>query len=574
MIATMATKDNTPGLFSRVANFVRSPSATTVAATKLAASQGAENSAQAIKRVLARKAHNDAVRKREFAQLRKLRQVSGEEAVRMVARDSFFLESSGFSVLEERASTLKKIDEIEAQMSKQWWKNRQDNAAPIEPQPAPAVTALMPDHDNLSEIETRNSFAATLPTDLGMAGSGATTTFGSGASHLSDGPGPVTDLMNDRAQARQFELTGNSAFSISKMVSIEMGQAVSDPVLEDAAIRFANGDDAGAENALLDAMRAKDAEPEAHDTWAAALFDLYRGTGQQQSFDRFALEYAQRFDRTAPVWFSTPERLGAGQDARSGAGAGALLGPRGPWICPPQLDLTTVSQLRAVLRLASEPAQLDWRALDSIAADALVPLAAVLALCCEQPLLLQMQGEGVLSELLRVHTPVGNSQVEPVWWKLRLDLLRILGLQAEFELVAMDYCITYEVSPPSWSPAKSQRHARHRRHDDDVHQSDDQPVTVRHGAETSVALSGELNGDVSKLLTTLEYRCSQSAELLVSCEHLIRVDFAAAGSILNWVTNCHSQGTQVEFFQTPRLVGAFFNLVGINEHAKIMVRAN
>jgi len=60
----------------------------------------------------------------------------------------------------------------------------------------------------------------------------------------------------------------------------------------------------------------------------------------------------------------------------------------------------------------------------------------------------------------------------------------------------------------------------------------------------------------------------------VSCEHLIRVDFAAAGSILNWVTNCHSQGTQVEFFQTPRLVGAFFNLVGINEHAKIMVRAN
>ncbi|PIW07185.1 MAG: hypothetical protein COW39_14325, partial [Comamonadaceae bacterium CG17_big_fil_post_rev_8_21_14_2_50_60_13] len=121
MIATMATKDNTPGLFSRVANFVRSPSATTAAADKLASSQSAENSTQAIKRVLARKAHNDAVRKREFAQLRKLRQASSEEAVKMVGRDSFFLESSGFSVLEERASTLKKIDEIEAQMSKQWW---------------------------------------------------------------------------------------------------------------------------------------------------------------------------------------------------------------------------------------------------------------------------------------------------------------------------------------------------------------------------------------------------------------------------------------------------------------------
>jgi len=569
MIATMATKDNTPGLFSRVANFVRSPSATTAAADKLASSQSAENSTQAIKRVLARKAHNDAVRKREFAQLRKLRQASSEEAVKMVGRDSFFLESSGFSVLEERASTLKKIDEIEAQMSKQWWKNRQDNVAPTEPQPAPAVTSLMPDHDNLSEVETRNSFAATLPTDLGMAGSGASTNFGSGESRFTGRPGPVTDLMNDRAQARQFELTGNSAFSISKMVSIEMGQAVSDPVLEDAAIRFANGDDAGAETVLLDAMRAKDAEPEARDTWAAALFDLYRGTGQQQSFDRFALEYAQRFDRTAPVWFSTPEQLGAGQDAGSGAGVGP--GPRGPWICPPQLDLAAAGQLRAVLRLGREAAELDFRAIESIAPDALVPLAAVLALCCEQPLQLRLQGEAVLGELLRVQTPAGNSRVEPVWWRLRLDLLRILGQQADFELVAMDYCITYEVSPPSWMPAKCERHAAHR-HGGHAQPHDAEPVTQRHAPEATVALSGELIGDASALLQGLG--SSSGADLLVSCEHLIRVDFAAAGSILNWVTNCHSQGQQIEFFQAPRLVGAFFSLVGINEHAKIMVRAN
>jgi len=559
----MATKDNTPGLFSRVANFVRSPSA----ADKLAAPPSAENSAQAIKRVLARKTHNDAIRKREFARLRKLRQASSDDAIKLVERESFFLESSGFSTLEEKASTLKKIDEIEAQMSKQWWKNRQEAVAPEQTQIAPVLTTLISEPDNLSEVETRNSFAATLPTDLGEAGSGISTALGAGASRFGSKPGPVDAPSGQhRAQVRQFELTGNSVFSSSKMVSIEMGQAVSDPVLEDAAIRFANGDDAGAEAALLEAMRATDAEPEARDAWAAALFDLYRGTGQQQSFDRFALEYAQRFDRTAPLWYCTPEQLGTGSDAHGAARPPAR--PRGSWLCPAQLDVSTVNQLRAILQVGREPAELDWRALDSIAADALVPLAAVLALCCEQTLLLQMTGEGVLSELLRVQTPVGNARVEPVWWRLRLDLLRILGQQSDFELVAMDYCITYEVSPPSWLPAKSQRFAPPRA----AHQRE---APVRQTpVDADAALSGELIGDASVLLQALAGADARSGHLSVSCENLIRVDFAAAGSILNWVSNCHAQGKQIEFFQAPRLVGAFFNLVGINEHARIVVRAN
>ncbi len=548
----MVTKDNSPGLFARVASFVRSPVAAG-ADERFTPSQNTESSAQTIKRVLARKTHNDAVRKREFAQLRKLRQAGSDEAGALIARDSFFLETSGFSVLDEKASTLKKIDEIEAQMSKQWWKNRQQGAAAsAEPPAAPQPTVLMSDEDNQSEVETRNSFAATLPTDLSLAGAS-----------------PVEPARRvDPARVHQFELTGNSAFSNSKIVSIDMGQAATDPVLEDAAVRFANGDDAGAAAALLEAMRAANADADARDAWAAALFDLYRGTGQQDSFDRFALEYAQRFDRSAPVWFSTPQLLGGGHEGAGDAGVPA--GLRGPWTCPPVLTAAAVTQLRAALRGGGAPVQLDWRALKSIATDALVPLATVLALCCEQALVLQVQGEAVLGELLRAHTPVGNSRVESVWWKLRLDWLRILGQQPEFELVAMDYCITFEVSPPSWVAARSQRHAL--------------PATAVHieaielptgfDSATAVALTGELQGDVSATLRALSAQAPRGADVQVSCEQLIRVDFAAAGSILNWTSNAKAEGRQIEFFQAPRLVGAFFNLVGINEYARILVRAN
>ena len=59
------------------------------------------------------------VRRREFNKLRVLRmQETDPDAVQ---RPLFFL-TSVLLKSEERVSTLKKIDEIEAQMSMQWWK--------------------------------------------------------------------------------------------------------------------------------------------------------------------------------------------------------------------------------------------------------------------------------------------------------------------------------------------------------------------------------------------------------------------------------------------------------------------
>lgn len=59
------------------------------------------------------------VRRREFSKLRVLRLQQADPD--LVQRPPFFL-TSVFLKNEERVSTLKKIDEIEAQMSMQWWK--------------------------------------------------------------------------------------------------------------------------------------------------------------------------------------------------------------------------------------------------------------------------------------------------------------------------------------------------------------------------------------------------------------------------------------------------------------------
>jgi hypothetical protein len=59
------------------------------------------------------------IRKREFDKLRALRQNEMLDADRPKQR---FFHTSMLTDLSEKTSTIKKIDEIEAQMSMQWWK--------------------------------------------------------------------------------------------------------------------------------------------------------------------------------------------------------------------------------------------------------------------------------------------------------------------------------------------------------------------------------------------------------------------------------------------------------------------
>ena len=50
--------------------------------------------------------------------------------------------------------------------------------------------------------------------------------------------------------------------------------------------------------------------------------------------------------------------------------------------------------------------------------------------------------------------PTGVRDVDPVYWTLRLDALRLANRPDQFDEVAIDYCVTFEVSPPSWENSR------------------------------------------------------------------------------------------------------------------------
>jgi STAS domain len=570
----MATKDNPAGLLSKVAKFVRNPT-TNWSDLDNPPSTDAESgySKQALKDMIERKRQNDFVRKREFDQLRKLRNRDPGATVDVAGRPSFY-QSSIPSNLDERAHTLKKIDEIEAQMSKQWWKGKHVEGAQVQSNfPVSAKGA----GDDASAAE----FASTHP--------------GEGGSPPNVGDFAKTEVSN--ALGRELPpkkptapdtlapvFDGASGFSTSKLFAEELSDDASDPELEEAAIRFANGDNQGAENGLVEALKASGGSGEFAHLWLAALFDFYRATNQQAKFDSLALDFAAKVGRSAPAWMSMQDLLNAKVADEIERTRPQYLQSPAVWECPPALTLSAMGALHLALANAPSPWRIDWSHLQEIQPDALKTLATLFGTWCGQSVRLHFDGAASLDRALRAGTPSGNKSVNTLWWRLRMDGLRIMRMQDEFELVALDYCVTYEVSPPAWQDATCEYLVAGVQVTgpaplNSVPSLMDQAYTVPAGLEdvpaVVIELTGEILGDAAEALQRLESGRHQGVgRLVVSCAKLIRVDFSAAGSILNWVANREEEGCNVQFREVHRLVGAFFNVIGINEHAKVVLRSN
>ena len=333
-----------------------------------------------------------------------------------------------------------------------------------------------------------------------------------------------------------------------------------------------------------------------HDETWLALFDLYRATGQQEKFETAAIDFAGRFGRSAPQWLSIPEAVGRMHSRPTPLSPTAGAAQQAPnWTSPATLGSQTVVAMTVALGKAAQPWRLSWIKLTAIEEAAVESLTRVFTQWASQSVQLCFMGTDVLEEVLRNATPSGDRSVNPAWWKLRMEVLRVMHRPDEFELVALDYCVTYEVSPPSWDSARC---------DYKPLQADGSYVaghtivgepfrdslstmslggyTDSHAASLSqpmsniatVELAGQILGDSSDVLDLLDDKLMGADIMVISCARLIRIDFSSAGTLLNWVSTRQAEGRQVQFVDVHRLVAAFFNVIGVSEHARVIARTD
>jgi ABC-type transporter Mla MlaB component len=273
--------------------------------------------------------------------------------------------------------------------------------------------------------------------------------------------------------------------------------------------------------------------------------------------------------------------------AATGAGQ-----PLADWTAPAVFGTQTAAALNAALGRATQPYKLNWSKLTSIVEGAVDPLTRLFTQWAGQGMQLHFIGAEVLEKVLREATPSSDRGINPAWWKLRMEVLRVMHRPDEFELVALDYCVTYEVSPPSWDSARcdfkslqadgsvaSRNTIVGEAYRDSVVSSmmsygDSQMagLSSQLSSVATVELSGEILGDGKEALALLDAKLADADIMIISCARLMRIDFTAAGTLLNWVNAREGEGRQVQFSDVHRLVAAFFNVIGISEHARITIR--
>lgn len=569
----MSESKDTTSFFRKVVKFVANPS-TEWADVGVPANEARETeyAKGELKAMIERKRRNDFVRKREFDMLRKVRRegLTSEQLAALGGSSSRIDESDSRADSNAKAESgvKAKIDEIEQQMVGDSSYAAQATRRNSEFFNAPTVPAAMP---------------------LGASKLGAPSRFDEGGkveSVLADGDMPLTRapaFTGDAAAAMasfQFEDPGPDQSQNFVQTPVE---AEHDPELDEAVIAFANADFEQCEQALVGLIGHGGARSQHAETWLV-LFDLYRAIGQQPKFETLANEYARQFGWSAPQWFSMPKLVAEAVDEERPR-RGKIDGQVG-WVCPDYIDADAVAQLSSACLQMPLPWVFDWTALRGIDAEGCARLSELFRNWIGQALDMLWIGGDRLFGVLVDAAPNGVRDADPAYWRLRLDALRMTNRPDEFDGVAIDYCVTYEVSPPSWEPARCLA----RISDAGAITSSQQLSMVGDGATSyldsrpyeengpavqvgTVELSGQLVGDIGATLKVLDDELGSASMIHISCVRLIRVDFIAAGDLLNWVLARRAENRSVRFIEAHRMVALFFGAMGINEHAQVRVCA-
>lgn len=595
---------NGDGVFRRMVKMVAHPARELISRPPDAASsQFADVEKAELKAMIERKRRNDFVRKRELDMLRRIRRegLNAEQAQALSASSRIDDSDVKATLLPggPDRSVKAKIDAIERQMvgvagSAGARMPKGVTPPPMLNTPVPPPSAPVRQLATPAPIPTHNDDATRPMVDWQETGLPKT------GEQLPPGlpPGITVPVLHDTLPPPLEQTSGRPAspapvpapmvaapapaatpVSLEAVPDIEVSEISHDQELDEAVIAFANADFTLCERALRQLTGANGIRHGHNDTWLV-LFDFYRATGQQASFDTLTNDYVMQLQRSAPQWYSLPQLVAEATAApvRGHASEVQMVA----WVCPADLDVDGVAQLDSQTLQLPQPWALDWTRLAHLDADAAARLYRLMQGWARQPLQMRWLGTDRLFQVLQEAAPVGMRDADPAYWMTRMEALRLVNRPDQFDEVAIDYCVTYEVSPPSWEKTRCAV-----RLDDAGASTQAAPLSVISEAVTTLQelgegegsqslttleLSGQLSGDIGALLGVLDSRLGEAKLIHISCALLIRVDFIAAGDLLNWVIAKRAEGRQIRFTDVHRLVALMFRAMGIIEHAPVQLR--
>lgn len=315
------------------------------------------------------------------------------------------------------------------------------------------------------------------------------------------------------------------------------------PAVEEIAILYANGQSAVAQQ-LLTAAVAAGHGGERTAWWM--LFDLYQASGQQDAFDNLSIDYASTFETSPPSWQAP---LAAAPGWAGLTPTESFSGVLGPHIAP-QLDrLRQLAAGHPVLRL-------EFTRVAAVNADGAALLLDTLRRLQQQQRELILVGAAALTAQLRAGLAIGRRDEGEAVWLLLLELLQLQQREKEFEQIGMDYCVTFEVSPPSFTPPHKVAMA---------------PAQHVSASPDRFMLPPIIEQQLGALLPAIRHYAEQYPALVFDCSRLTRIDYACAIELhaALQALGAGPEGRKIAFRDVNHLVTALLRLLGYANLARI-----
>ena len=327
--------------------------------------------------------------------------------------------------------------------------------------------------------------------------------------------------------------------------------------IEETAILFANGLIEPAEAGLRSAIQADQLGEAAQHGWLM-LFELLQQRGDRAGFDSLTIEYVLRFESSPPAWIDyrdEPDLGAVGRTTQTGSAPVIVL--------PEAVDEGVVKHLEQLKNHSQSHQSItldssNVRSFDPVGAELLLRVINAFKRASHELLL---QGADQLVTPLRAAVEAGRRDPSDAVWMLLLEVFRLLNRQHDFEETGIQYCITYEVSPPSWEPPPPNLKTRAA-----------VPQAVVPESVDGLSWRGTLRGEGEPQFGRLMAASRIDKQLIVDCMYLKRVEFSTATGMLAMVTKVRQNGASVEFRNVNYLIGALFALLGIDAVAQVQLR--
>ncbi|MTV40386.1 STAS domain-containing protein [Duganella radicis] len=318
------------------------------------------------------------------------------------------------------------------------------------------------------------------------------------------------------------------------------------PAVEEIAILYANGQNGVAQQMLLAAVAEANRLNSDRGAWWM-LFDLYQVTGQQDAFDNLSIDYASTFETSPPAWQAPAALAAASPDWAGLTPTASFSGVLGPHIAPQLERLRALAGEHPVLRL-------EFSRVAAVHADGAALLLDTLRQLQRQQRELILVGAAALTAHLRGNLTIGRRDEGEASWLLLLELLQLQHREKEFEQVSMDYCVTFEVSPPAFTPPHKVAMA---------------PAQHVPASPDRFMLPPVIEQQLGALLPAIQRYAEQYPALVFDCSRLTRIDYASAIQLHSALQEWAGQGRKIAFRDVNHLVNALLRLLGYASLARI-----